>query len=182
MDSAYGTTKFKEFLFLLIDALEIVGLEAHVQQLRTKLHSLIENCVPPSTYRDFQKFIDSIGRTFNSYFNTVDTLDNLRRCQLSFIVPVVDITNAKDEAETVELLWSSLVEYNAGNPERYMGWPVYLRCHLFELDVGRYRERYRNMSLEILREDVEEFVRKRVGRFCSEKEPAAVSGDYRVIG
>jgi hypothetical protein len=112
----------------------------------------------------------------------VDALDNLRQCQLVFIVPVVGITNAKDEAETVELLWSSLVEYNAGNPERYVGWPVYLRCHLFELDVGKYRERYRNMRLEILREDVEEFVRVRVERFCSEKVPAAVSGDYRVTG
>jgi hypothetical protein len=116
------------------------------------------------------------------YFNAVDTLDNLRQCQLFFIVPVVDITDAKDEADIVELLWSSLVEYDAGNPERYVGWLVYLRCHLFELDVGKYRERYRNMRLGILREDVEEFVRERVERFCSEKVPAAVSGDYRVSG
>jgi hypothetical protein len=182
------------YLSTLIDALEIIGAGAHVQKLRTKLHNAYQGPVSDSASWDFERFIVSIGRWFDGFYHAVDILLKLRRIDpdddLSVIwpfhadngIPVVDITNAKDETEIVDLLWSSVVEYNAEGPRWCLSWPVYLRCHLFTLDVGSYRRRYWVMPLQILRDSREKFIEKLVDSFCSEKEPAAVSGDYRVVG
>ena len=63
-----------------------------------------------------------------------------------------------------------------------MSWLVCLRCRLFAFNVGSYRMRYWVMPLQILRDSRGKFIEKLVDGFCSEKEPAAVSGDYRGVG
>ncbi|KAG9203381.1 hypothetical protein G6514_003035 [Epicoccum nigrum] len=158
------------YVFTLLDALDIVGLEeSRVNQLRTKLHSLKLDSVLQHTYWHFERSLSTIGDKFDGFYDAVDVLRKLRQPDPDIDVPAVDITNAKDKTEIVDLLMSSLVEYSAGDPKRRMGWPVYLRCHLLELDVSRYRERYGSMPLEILREDVEESIEERVVKFCSGK-------------
>jgi hypothetical protein len=158
------------YVSTLLDALEIVGLEeSRVNQLRTKLHSLKLDSVLQYTYWHFERSLSTIGDKFDGFYDVVDVLRKLRQPDPDIDVPVFDIINAKDETEIVDLLMNSLVEYDAGDSKRRMGWPVYLRCHLFELDVGRYRDRCGNMPLEILREDVEESIEERVVEFCSGK-------------
>ena len=135
-----------------------------------------------------------IGRRYYSSNDAANILLKLRRIDpddnLSVLwaigadkeIPAVDITDARDETEIVDLLWGSVVGYNGEGPRGCSSWPVYLHCHLFAIDVGSYRRRYWVMSQQILRDSRGKFIEKLVDGFCSEKEPAAVSGDYRGVG